>query len=80
MGCGLPRMLAGGAQDDAVAAMGGMERHRNAVGETASSASLSPQETRLPKLLTEGHRNKTAEAMGIGVHTVSFCLRSIYEE
>jgi DNA-binding NarL/FixJ family response regulator len=46
-----------------------------------SSASLSPQEMRLLKLLTEGHQNKTAAAeMGISVHTVSFHLRSIYEK
>jgi len=42
---------------------------------------LSPQETRLLKLFTEGHQNKTAAAeMGISIHTVSFHLRSIYEK
>jgi DNA-binding NarL/FixJ family response regulator len=42
---------------------------------------LSPQETRLLKLLAEGHQNKTAAAdLGISVHTVSFHLRSIYEK
>lgn len=46
-----------------------------------SSESLSPQEMRLLKLLTEGHQNKTAAAvLGISVHTVSFHLRSIYEK
>jgi DNA-binding NarL/FixJ family response regulator len=46
-----------------------------------SSASLSPQEVRLLKLLTEGHQNKTAAAvLGISIHTVSFHLRSIYEK
>ena len=46
-----------------------------------SSASLSPQEIRLLKLLTEGHQNKTAAAvLGISIHTVSFHLRSIYEK
>jgi DNA-binding NarL/FixJ family response regulator len=46
-----------------------------------SPASLSPQETRLLKLLAEGHQNKTAAAeLGISVHTVSFHLRSIYEK
>lgn len=42
---------------------------------------LSPQETRLLRLLTQGHQNKTAAAeLGITVHTVSFHLRSIYEK
>jgi DNA-binding NarL/FixJ family response regulator len=46
-----------------------------------SSETLSPQEMRLLKLLTEGHQNKTAAAvLGISVHTVSFHLRSIYEK
>ena len=41
--------------------------------------SLTPQETRLLKLLTEGHQNKTAAAeLGISIHTVGFHLRSIY--
>jgi DNA-binding NarL/FixJ family response regulator len=46
-----------------------------------SPVGLSPQKTRLLKLLTEGHQNKTAAAeLGISVHTVSFHLRSIYEK
>ena len=53
---------------------------RTQVPET-SSVSLSPQEMRLLKLLTQGHQNKTAAAeLGISVHTVSFHLRSIYEK
>lgn len=45
------------------------------------SVSLSPQEVRLLRLLTQGHQNKTAAAeMGISVHTVGFHLRSIYEK
>lgn len=40
---------------------------------------LTPQEIRLLKLLTEGHQNKTAAAaLGISIHTVGFHLRSIY--
>jgi DNA-binding NarL/FixJ family response regulator len=47
----------------------------------APSVGLSPQESRLLKLLMEGHQNKTAAAeLGISVHTVSFHLRSIYEK
>jgi DNA-binding NarL/FixJ family response regulator len=45
------------------------------------SVRLSPQESRLLKLLTEGHQNKTAAAeLGISIHTVSFHLRSIYDK
>jgi DNA-binding NarL/FixJ family response regulator len=42
---------------------------------------LTPHETRLLKLLVDGHNYKTAAAeLGVTVHTVSFHLRSIYEK
>ena len=42
---------------------------------------LSPHETRLLKLLVEGHNYKTAATeLGVTVHTISFHLRSIYEK
>lgn len=42
---------------------------------------LSPHETRLLKLLVEGHNYKTAAIeLGVTVHTISFHLRSIYEK
>src|SRR6266567_5378714 len=42
---------------------------------------LTPHETRLLKLLVEGHNYKTAAAeLGVTVHTVSFHLRSIYDK
>ncbi len=42
---------------------------------------LTPHETRLLKLLVEGHNYKTAASeLGVTVHTVSFHLRSIYEK
>jgi DNA-binding NarL/FixJ family response regulator len=42
---------------------------------------LKPHETRLLKLLVEGHNYKTAAAeLGVTVHTVSFHLRSIYDK
>ena len=42
---------------------------------------LTPHETRLLKLLVEGHNYKTAAAeLGFTTHTVSFHLRSIYEK
>jgi DNA-binding NarL/FixJ family response regulator len=42
---------------------------------------LTPYETRLLKLLGEGHSYKSAAAeLGVSVHAVSFHLRSIYEK
>jgi DNA-binding NarL/FixJ family response regulator len=42
---------------------------------------LTPHETRLLKLLVQGHNYKTAAAeLNVTVHTVSFHLRSIYEK
>jgi DNA-binding NarL/FixJ family response regulator len=42
---------------------------------------LTPHETRLLKLLVEGHNYKTAASeLGVTVHTVSFHLRSIYDK
>ena len=42
---------------------------------------LTPHETRLLKLLVDGHNYKTAASeLGVSVHTVSFHLRSIYEK
>ena len=42
---------------------------------------LTPHETRLLKLLVEGHNYKTAAAeMGVSGNTISFHLRQIYEK
>ncbi|HET9316920.1 MAG TPA: response regulator transcription factor [Vicinamibacteria bacterium] len=42
---------------------------------------LTPHETRLLRLLVEGHNYKTAAAeIGVTVHTVSFHMRRIYEK
>ncbi len=42
---------------------------------------LSPHETRLLKMLVEGHNYKTAAAeIGVTVHAVSFHMRNIYEK
>lgn len=42
---------------------------------------LTPHETRLLKLLVEGHNYKTAASeLNVSIHTVSFHLRSIYEK
>jgi DNA-binding NarL/FixJ family response regulator len=46
-----------------------------------SSHQLTPQETVLLKLLTEGHSYKTAAVeMDISTNTVSFHLRNIYNK
>ena len=42
---------------------------------------LTPHETRLLKLLVEGHNYKTAAAeLGVSVNTISFHLKHIYEK
>lgn len=42
---------------------------------------LSPHETRLLKMLIEGHNYKTAALeLGVTVHAVSFHMRNIYEK
>ncbi len=42
---------------------------------------LSPHETRLLKMLVEGHNYKTAAAeIGVTVHAISFHMRNIYEK
>lgn len=42
---------------------------------------LTPHETRLLKMLVEGHSYKTAAAeLGVTVHTVKFHLRHVYEK
>ena len=42
---------------------------------------LSPHETRLLKLLVEGHNYKTAAVeLGVTVNTISFHMRHIYEK
>jgi DNA-binding NarL/FixJ family response regulator len=42
---------------------------------------LSPHETRLLKMLVEGHNYKTAATeIGVTVHAVSFHMRNIYEK
>jgi DNA-binding NarL/FixJ family response regulator len=46
-----------------------------------ASYHLTPQETEILKLMTEGHHYKTAaRAMGISTNTVSFHLKHIYEK
>ncbi len=77
----LREIAEGGAVMSPEVAIRVVEVLRKPQPQAQSPLSLSPQETRLLKLLTEGHQNKTAAAeLGISVHTVSFHLRSIYEK
>ena len=47
----------------------------------STTCELSPHETRLLRLLVDGHNYKTAAAeLGVTVHTISFHLRSIYDK
>jgi len=71
----------GGAVMSPEVAMRVVELFRKAPVREPAWVGLSPQETRLLKLFTEGHQNKTAAAeLCISIHTVSFHLRSIYEK
>ncbi len=71
----------GGAVMSPEVAMRVVELFRQTKAPESSPNSLSQQETRLLKLLAEGHLKKTAAAeLGISIHTVSFHLRSIYEK
>jgi len=71
----------GGAVMSPEVAIRVVDLFRKARAPELSPTGLSPQETRLLKLLSEGHQNKTAAAeLNISIHTVSFHLRSIYEK
>ena len=71
----------GGAVMSPEVAIRVVELFRKTQTPDQSAIGLSPQELHLLKLLTEGHRNKTAAAeLGISIHTVGFHLRSIYEK
>ena len=71
----------GGAVMSPEVAMRVVDLFRKAPVREAGWVGLSPREVRLLKLFAEGHQNKTAAAeLGIGIHTVGFHLRSIYEK
>jgi DNA-binding NarL/FixJ family response regulator len=77
----LREIAGGGAVMSPEVAIRVVELFRRTQAPGPETASLSPQELRLLKLLAEGHQNKTAAAeLGISIHTVSFHLRSIYEK
>jgi DNA-binding NarL/FixJ family response regulator len=74
-------VVAGGAPMSPEVARRVIELFRQYHPPQHASCSLSPQETRLLRLLGEGHHYKTAATeLGISVHTVRFHLRSIYSK
>jgi DNA-binding NarL/FixJ family response regulator len=77
----LHEIAEGGAAMSPEVAIRVVELFRRTHAPAAETAALSPQETRILKLLAEGHMKKTAAAeLGISFHTVSFHLRAIYEK
>jgi DNA-binding NarL/FixJ family response regulator len=77
----LKEIADGGAVMSPEVAIRVVELFRKTKAPEQLSQSLTPQEMRLLKLLTEGHQNKTAAGeLGISIHTVSFHLRAIYEK
>jgi DNA-binding NarL/FixJ family response regulator len=77
----LREIASGGAVMSPEVAYRVIDLFRKTQAPEPGAASLTVQESRLLKLLTEGHQNKTAAAeLGISRHTVGFHLRSIYEK
>ena len=75
------QVAGGGAAMSPEVAIRVIEAFRQKAAPAPSEVSLTPQEVRLLKLLTEGHPNKTvATLMGLSVNTVGFHLRSIYNK
>ena len=76
---GLTEVVAGGAPMSPEVARRVIKLFRTIRPKEASVCQLTPQETRLLKLLGEGHHYKTAAAeLGVSINTISFHLRAIY--
>jgi DNA-binding NarL/FixJ family response regulator len=75
----LREVVAGGAPMSPEVARRVVGLFRTIRPKEASACQLTPQESRLLKLLGEGHHYKTAAAeLGITINTISFHLRGIY--
>jgi DNA-binding NarL/FixJ family response regulator len=75
----LREVVAGGAPMSPEVARRVIGLFRTIRPKEASASQLTPQETRLLKLLGEGHHYKTAASeLGVSINTVSFHLRAIY--
>jgi DNA-binding NarL/FixJ family response regulator len=72
-------VVAGGAPMSPEVARRVVSLFRSIRPKKTSACQLTPQESRLLKLLGEGHHYKTAAAeLGISINTISFHLRGIY--
>ncbi len=74
---------AGDDQDQDRSGRAGRAVHlfRNFAPPTKANYDLTPHETRILKLLVEGHNYKTAAVeLGVTVNTISFHVRHVYEK
>ena len=56
-------------------------RQQERIGQGVESGQLTPHETRLLKLLVDGHSYKSAaKELRVSVHAISFHMRSIYDK
>ncbi len=77
----IKEVLSGGAPMSPEIARRVMELFRQNPPPKQVDYSLTPHETRLLKMLVDGHNYKTAAAaIGLSVNTVSFHMRNIYEK
>ncbi|MGE0128156.1 MAG: response regulator [Blastocatellales bacterium] len=77
----LREVVAGGAPMSPEVARRVVNLFRTFHPPTQASHGLTPHETRILKLLVEGHNYKTAAVeLGVSVNTVSFHVRHIYEK
>lgn len=74
-------VLAGGAPMSPHVARQVIQLFRETQPPQKADYQLTPHETRLLKLLVEGHHYKTAaEQLGVSINTIRFHMRSIYEK
>ncbi len=77
----LQEVAAGGAPMSPEVARRVVDLFRAHPPSERADSSLTPHETRLLKLLVDGHTYKTAAAeIGVTVHAISFHMRHIYEK
>lgn len=77
----LREVVAGGAPMSPEVARRVVNLFRNFTPPTQANYDLTPHETRILKLLVEGHNYKTAAVeLGVTVNTISFHVRHVYEK
>lgn len=78
---GIREVVAGGSPMSPEVARRVVELFRRVRPSDTADYALTPHETRLLKLIVEGHSYKSAAAsLNVSVHTISFHMRSIYEK